>query len=161
VTVDDHDDYWQWIVESGDLTMRTIERNDTYIHHLVRAERAFWHCVQSDEEPGPYLREGEAIIDDPEVVEAVRRYGIAKARMSVHEEDSGYQEAEAQKKEAKEVAKNRLAALDAKRARLPDGDSATFVERGDSGYWRLYPADRTDYVRAKEGQDDDTADVPF
>lgn len=156
------DDYWQWVAESGELTIRTIDRDDGYIDRLVEAERDFWTCVKSDENPGPYLRDDEVALDDPAIAEAIREYGIAKARLDLHEELPTYQDAEAQKEEAKETAKTKLASVDAKRAILPDGDKATFIERGESGYWRLYPTDRTDYVReAEEAPDDESVDVPF
>jgi len=139
--VDDEraDEYWQWVADQGDLTIRTIERDQGYIERLFEAEREFWACVQSGDEPGEYLREGEVELEDPNLIAALDDYGRAKACIKARKKAADIASAEAQKEDAKERAKSLLASVDAKKVYLPNGDKATYTSRG---YWRLYPETR-------------------
>jgi len=145
-----HDDYWEWVAQEGELTIRKIERDQPYIERLMDAEMEFWQCVEEDTEPGRYLPEGEIEVEDETLQKYLDDYGKAKARIEAEKSKLDLSEAKELKEQAKSAIKSHCECYDAKKVHLPNGD---YVIWNGRGYWQAKPQERS--------VDKDAVDAPF
>jgi len=145
-----HDDYWEWVAQEGELTIRKIERDQPYIERLMDAEMEFWQCVEEDTEPGRYLPEGEIEVEDETLQKYLDDYGKAKARIEAEKSKLDLSEAKELKEQAKSAIKSHCECYDAKKVHLPNGD---YVLWNGRGYWQAKPQERS--------VDKDEVDAPF
>ncbi|MFB6374080.1 MAG: lambda-exonuclease family protein [Bradymonadaceae bacterium] len=141
--VADVDDFWLWVVDRGELTTRTVERDEAYIKRLASVERDFWvDHVEADVEPHKWRPDGEIEVQDEELARLLDQYGKAKARIDASEAPDSAVES---KEQAKEAIKQRAQSIsaehgDVKKIWVNDED---YVLWHGSGYWMAKPAERT------------------
>lgn len=79
--VDNPDRFLLWVVDLGEVTIREVERDDSYIERMARAEHDFWHNhVDPDVEPDEWLPDGEVRVDAPDLADMLDEYAHAHAR---------------------------------------------------------------------------------
>lgn len=147
----EQEEYWQWVIDQGALTIRTIDRDDAYIERLIEAEAAFWRSVSYGLEPTEYLPEGEVRIQSSELGDLMHELALVQA-----EKPQTPKSVTAREGELKEEIKH-LAGLysasngDAKKIYIGDGDD--YVLWNARGYWIAKPAPRA--------PKSDEVEVPF
>jgi putative phage-type endonuclease len=133
---DHHNAYWHYLAQSGDIKVIRVERDDSYIEHLIRHEKEFWHCVQTETVPPKLVPDGEIEIEDAALSELLKLYARALQEVVQYKppkelEDSKSSIMTAIKQRCDVIAGN----AGAKKIHTPDG-SITWNARG---YWQARP----------------------
>lgn len=133
-------EFWGWIVDQCDMTIREVPRDDAFIENLMDAEAAFWNCVTSETEPPEYLPEGEIRLDAPELEKLMEELAHVQA-----EKPTTPKEVTKKEKALKDQIKTHASAFSAAHGdakKIYVGDQGDYVLWNARGYWVAKPAAR-------------------
>ena len=153
---DDLTAYYLHLIDEGDVHICDVERDQSYIDLLNKAEEKFWEHVETDTRPEELDPEGSVRIEDPKLADLLESYGRAHAEIKAAKAPK---EAKKKKEDAKKKIKARAAAISAAH------DDAKEILVGDDrvywhgrGYWVADPKDRE---VSKKPSTFEKSDLPF
>lgn len=132
----DAQEFWSWVASKCEIESITIDADPVFQSRMLEREIEFLACLEAGEPPVSVVPEGEITLLE---VEAPDIFGLVWELCEIEKErgSDAFKALERSADAAKESLKLRLASLGPVKKVNIGASSATWVKKGDSGYWRF------------------------